>query len=294
MGTDMRLLLRALQEMVRGLRGKLGSFLVTLLMVSLSFMVFDIFIAVSWNLQTVLREEQENVGIEVFLESTVSQTAAVALADLISNMEGVRSVYYVSSEEAEQVFRRDLPEQAGLLDLMNSGFRLPASVQVSLHAEYRTDARVVPLARTMSGMQGVEEVIYGEEYLPGLTSAVEILTRLVLLAGIVLAVSLSLIVANTVRLAVAEKALTVEIMSIVGAPGWFVRLPFLGEGIVTGLVGSAGSLLLTALISMILSPTVPHTFLPGQWIAGVLLLGASAGAAGSWIGMRSGIPRSRA
>lgn len=290
----MRLLTRAFQEMLRGLRGKLGSFLVTLLMVSLSFMVFDIFIAVSWNLQAVLREEQEHVGIEVFLDSSVSETAAVALADIISNMEGVRSVYYVSSEEAEQVFRTDLPEQAGLLDLMSSGFRLPASVQVSLHTEYRTDARVVPLARAMSGMQGVEEVIYGEEYLPGLTSAVEILTRLVLLAGIVLAVSLSLIVANTVRLAVAEKALTVEIMSIVGAPGWFVRLPFLGEGIVTGLVGSAGSLLLTALISMILSPTVPHTFLPGQWIAGVLLLGASAGAAGSWIGMRSGIPRSRA
>jgi len=291
---EINLLIRAFHEMMLGIRRKLGPFLVTLLMVSLSFMVFDIFIAVSWNLQTVLREEQENVGIEVFLESSVTQAAALTLADMISTMDGVRSVYYVSSEEAEQVFRADLPDQTGLLDLMGSNFMLPTSIQVSLHTEYRTDDRVVPLARTLSVMQGVEDVIYGEEYLPGLTSAVDILARLVLLAGLVLAISLSLIVANTVRLAVAEKCLTVEIMSIVGAPGWFVRLPFIGEGIVTGLVGSAGSLLFTAVISLVLSPTVPHRFLPGQWIAGVLLLGTCAGAIGSWIGMRSGIPRPRA
>jgi cell division transport system permease protein len=289
----MHLILTALREARLNIRGKLASFLVTILMVSLSFMVFDIFIAVSWNLEAALREEQQNVGIEVFLQDGVTETQSIALADIISGMEGVRSVYRVSSEEAEAFFRADLPEQADLLTLMGPDFALPASIQISLHPEYRSSERVQPIARTLSGMAGVEDVVYGEEYLPGLTRAVAVLSRLVLLAGLVLAVSISLVVANTVRLAVAEKSLTVEIMSIVGAPAWFVRLPFLGEGIVTGLSGSAGSLLLTGLVSGLLSSTVSHGFLPGRWIAGVLLLGAATGALGSWIGMRSGLPRPR-
>lgn len=287
------LLRNALQEGLINIRGKLATFLITLLMVSLSFMVFDIFLVVSWNLGSVLRQEQENVGIELFLNETVTETEALNLADLISGMEGVRSVYYVSPREAEAIFRADMPEQADLLVLLGPQFHLPASIQVKLHPEYRTSERVGALARTISGMDGVDDVIYGKEYLPGLTRAVSMLEKLVILAGLVLAISLSLVVANTVRLAVAKRALTVEIMSIVGAPGWFVRMPFIGEGIVTGITGSAGSLLLTGAVSLMLSSSVPHEFLPGSWILLVLALGACSGAAGSWIGMRSGIPRPR-
>lgn len=287
------LLGNAFREGLMNVRGKLAAFLTTLLMVSLSFMVFDIFLMVSWNLGSILRNEQENVGIEVFLSETVSEREAVILADLISEMEGVRAVYYVSPQEAEAIFRSDMPEQADLLNLLGPQFHLPASIQITLHPEYRTSGKVGGVARTVSGMDGVDDVIYGKEYLPGLTRAVDMLETLVVLAGLVLAVSLSLVVANTVRLAVAKRALTVQIMSIVGAPGWFVRMPFIGEGIVTGIAGSAGSLILTWAVSLMLSSSVPHEFLPGSWIALVLVLGAASGAAGSWIGMRSGIPRPR-
>jgi len=287
------LIKNVIREGLMNIRVKMASFLITLLMVSLSFMVFDIFLVVSWNLGSVLKNEQENVGIEVFLRDIVTEIQAVNLADLISEMEGVRSVYYVSPEEAEAVFRADLPEQADLLTLLGPQFHLPASIQISLHPDYRTSEKVGGLARTVSGMDGVQDVVYGKEYLPGLTSAVDILEKLVILAGLVLALSLSLIVANTVRLAVAKRALTVQIMSIVGAPGWFVRMPFLGEGLLTGILGSTGSLILTRAVSWMLSSSVPHEFLPGKWIILVLILGASSGAAGSWIGMRSGIPTPR-
>lgn len=287
------LIRNVLYEGLLNVRRKLGSFLITLLMISLSFMVFDIFLIVSWNLGSVLKHEQENVGIEVFLKDNITEVEAVILADIISGMEGVRSVYYVSPQEAEAVFRADLPEQADLLTLLGPQFHLPASVQISLHPDCRTSEKVGGLARTISGMESVEDVVYGKEYLPGLTRAVDILDKLVILAGIVLAVSLSLVVANTVRIAVAKRALTVQIMSIVGAPGWFVRMPFLGEGLLTGIAGATGSLLLTGAVSWMLMSSVPHDYLPGKWIILVLILGASSGAAGSWIGMKSGIPKPR-
>ncbi|MFO8182605.1 MAG: permease-like cell division protein FtsX, partial [Candidatus Aegiribacteria sp.] len=200
------LLGNAFREGMMNVRGKLATFLITLLMVSLSFMVFDIFLIVSWNLGSILRSEQENVGIEVFLSEIVSETEALRLADLISEMEGVRAVYYVSPQEAEAIFRSDMPEQADLLNLLGPQFHLPASIQITLHPEYRTSEKVGGVARTVSGMDGVDDVIYGKEYLPGLTRAVDMLETLVILAGLVLAVSLSLVVANTVRLAVAKRA----------------------------------------------------------------------------------------
>ena len=87
------LLKTGIREGLMNIREKLSSFLVTLLMVSLSFMVFDIFLVVSWNLSSILRNEQENVGIELFLHQEMTEVEAVNLADLISSMEGVRSVF---------------------------------------------------------------------------------------------------------------------------------------------------------------------------------------------------------
>ena len=282
-----------LRETWMNLRGKHASLFVTLLMVSFSFVVFDTFLVVTWNLESLLREEQEAVGIEVFLENNLAEEDGRRLGDILTGMEGVRSVYYVSHLEAEAVFRVEFPEQEEMLDILSDRFLLPASLQISLHPGYRNAESVERLAGTFGGMNGVEDVIYGEEYLPELTGTVRALGRLVLFAGLILVVSISLVVSSTIRLAVTRRALTVEIMSIVGAPGWFLRMPFLLEGTMLGLAGSAGGMLLAAVVSAILSPTVPHSFMPSSWILGVLTLGTFVGGIGSWMGLLSGIPKPR-
>jgi cell division transport system permease protein len=282
-----------LRETLLNLRGKQAAVVVTLLMVSLSFVVFDTFLVITWNIRSILRNEQENVGIEAFLNDSLDGQSARALADVVTGMEGVRSVYYVSPEEAEALFRAELPDKADLLDMLGDEFRLPASLQISLLEEYRTEERVSALAGTLDRLDGVSDVVWGESYLPGLNRVVRSLQRLDIFAGAVLVLSISLVVANTVRLAVARRSLTVEVMSVFGASDWFLKAPFLLEGVATGLLGSAGGLAFTAAASVLVSASVSHGFLPGRWMAGVLLLGAVTGFVGSWIGLRSGIPRPR-
>jgi cell division transport system permease protein len=238
-----------LRETWLNLRSKQSAILVTLLMVSLSFVVFDTFLVITWNIRTILGTEQENVGIEAFLSDSVDEQSARALADVVAGMEGIRSVYYVSPEEAEALFRAELPDKADLLDLMGSEFSLPASFQISLLDEYRTEERIAALAGTLGRLDGVTEVVWGENYLPGLNKVVDSLQRLDIFAGLVLILSISLVVANTCRLAVARRALTVEVMSVFGASDWFLQGPFLLEGVATGFLGSAGGLVLTAAAS---------------------------------------------
>lgn len=280
-----------LRETLLNIRGKKASLLITFLMVSLSFVIFDTFLVVTWNLRSILEREQQAVGMEIFLQNGVSDSEARALADRVIALEGIMSVYYVSPAEAEAVFRAELPDKVELLDLLGNDFQLPASLQITLLPEYRNQERISALAASLNGFQGVYDVVYGESYLPGLTGLLGTLHRLDVFAGTILLLSVSLVVAGAIRLAVSDRAITVEMLSVFGASDWFLRGPFLLEGLAAGLAGSAGGLLVTFTVSLIMSGSVDHAFLPGRWITGVLILGAATGMAGSWLGLASSLPR---
>jgi cell division transport system permease protein len=93
-----------------------------------------------------------------------------------------------------------------------------------------------------------------------------------------------MVVFYTGRLAGVRRALTVDIMKTVGAPWWFVRIPFVVEGIFMGVTGSAGGLLLAAVLSKVLSGAVTHRFMPVSWMTMVILLGAVTGTVGALAG----------
>ncbi len=131
-------------------------------------------------------------------------------------MQGVKSVYYVSPQEAEALFRAELPGRTDLLEVMGTDFRLPSSLQIAFDREAMDTGRISEISRAIGAIEGVEEAVYGEDYLPGLIKTVTTIRRLVLLLGIVLVSSISLVVFYTVRLSVVRRSLTVELMRIVG------------------------------------------------------------------------------
>ena len=280
----MSLIQSALRETVLNMKIKPGARMVTLLMVSLAFIVFNTFLIISFNLQTILKREENLVGMEVFLEQNLTEQESRVIGDIISGMPGVQSVYFVSSQEAEALFRAELPNHTDLLEIMGSGFNLPPSLQISYDRETMDNNRIANLSRAIGGIDGVEDAVYGEDYLPGLVKTVNTIRKLVFLLGIVLVSSISMVVFFTVRLSVVRRSLTVELMRIVGAPGWFVRVPFVVEGIFVGVAGAAGGLILVAGLSQILSDAVVHRFMPVSWMSLVVLLGAITGVVGALAG----------
>ena len=280
----MSLLRSAAKETLLNLQSRPGARLITLLMVDLAFIVFDTFLIISWNLESLMNREENLVGMEVFLERGTLESEGRVIGDLISSMQGVKSVYYVSPQEAEALFRAELPGRTDLLEVMGTDFRLPSSLQIAFDREAMDTGRVAEISRAIGAIEGVEEAVYGEDYLPGLIKTVTTIRRLVLLLGIVLVSSISLVVFYTVRLSVVRRSLTVELMRVVGAPWWFVRIPFVVEGIFMGVTGSAGGLALAALLSQVLSSAVSHRFMPVSWMTLVILLGAVTGTVGALAG----------
>jgi cell division transport system permease protein len=223
---------------------------------------------------------------------------AVALAADVAALPSVRSVGFVSKEEALAQFR-DRLRQRGQVDL--TGFLdrnpLPASLEVKL-VDPRQFEPIVALLSNRSRV--VDDVVEVQKLVEQLTTVTGVLRTggfvLLVLVGFVVL----FIIVNTIRLAVVARREEIEIMRLVGASDAFIRWPFIFEGAFVGLLGAAASLGLLALASGPVTDFMYGFFriLPlelGSLQRDVVLLvvgtGFGVGVLGSWLSVRNYLAR---
>jgi cell division transport system permease protein len=142
---------------------------------------------------------------------------------------------------------------------------------------------------------GVHDVNYGKKTAHKLLTAAKVIDIFFILAVIVLLVSSTLLIGNTIRLAIFSRRREIEVMKLVGATNWFIRGPFMLEGLITGLVGSLAAIFLLILGKEIALPRImPHVIRASDihaWPFGltaliILATGLLLGAAGSGLTIR--------
>jgi cell division transport system permease protein len=142
---------------------------------------------------------------------------------------------------------------------------------------------------------GVHDVNYGRKTAHKLLTAAKVIDIFFVLAVIVLLVSSTLLIANTIRLAIFSRRREIEVMKLVGATNWFVRGPFMLEGLMTGLIGSVTAIILLLLGKEIALPRImPHVIRASDihaWpfeLTALIILGVGLllGAAGSGLTIR--------
>ncbi|MEI6739652.1 MAG: permease-like cell division protein FtsX [Gemmatimonadaceae bacterium] len=235
---------------------------------------------VSVNIRTALRAIEDRVEVRAFLKSASAPTAVRALMDDLKKRPTVAVVGYVSSDSA---LRRAQWELAEFRDVM-AGTTLPASVEVRLRPDARTPGDVRRLATQLTASPLVEDVRYGDEWIDKLYR----LRTLASLAGLILGGTFALVAliisGATIRLAILARARELEIMRLVGATNAFVRLPYVLDGALKGLVGGLLALGLTAIVHTVLSRAVFQlTFFRIDQIALGLVAGVMMGAGASWV-----------
>jgi len=251
--------------------------------IAVSFLIVGIFLIITRNLGALLSEWKEQFQITVFLEDGITAEQLSLLRKRIQSESAVKAMTYTSKEEALQNFRHELKGKESLLEGLGDN-PLPASLQI----------RVGKLSAFLSRLEGVEDVMYGQEWVDRLAAAVRILRLVGLSVGLALGLASVLIVSNTIRLAVYARADEIEIMRLVGATKTHIRAPFLLEGMIQGGLGAGLALLLLyaayrALLWQLQQAPGPMlgmevgSFLDTHWIAGMLLAGAVVGAFGSLI-----------
>lgn len=216
--------------------------------VAVSLFIFGMFLMMVMNMNKLAENMESQVQINVYLLDKVDREQARDIEKDLKEIEGVESVGFVTKEEAMERFKDRLGDQKTLLDALDETNPLPDSFEVTV----TNPDLVKTAAEKMEKLDGVECAKYGQDVMEHLFE----ITRLLRIFGftlmLVLAFATLFIISNTIRLTVFARRKEIAIMKYVGATDWFIRWPFVMEGMVLGLFGSiiAAMVLRTAYIAM--------------------------------------------
>lgn len=216
--------------------------------VAVSLFIFGMFLMMVMNMNKLAENMESQVQINVYLLDKVDREQARDIEKDLKEIEGVESVGFVTKDEAMERFKDRLGDQKTLLDALDETNPLPDSFEVTV----TNPDLVKTAAEKMEKLDGVECAKYGQDVMEHLFE----ITRLLRIFGftlmLVLAFATLFIISNTIRLTVFARRKEIAIMKYVGATDWFIRWPFVMEGMVLGLFGSiiAAMVLRTAYIAM--------------------------------------------
>ena len=222
------------REVIHSLRRNNWMSVASIGTVAVSLFIFGMFLMLVMNMNKMVDAMESQVQIKVYLEDDFSRDDARDLEVDLKKMQGVEKVTFVPKEEAMEKFKERLGDQKTLLDALDETNPLPDSFEVMVVQP----EMVKTAAENIEKFEGVDSAKYGQDVMEHLFD----ITRLIRIFGfalmMVLALATLFIISNTIRLTVFARRKEIAIMKYVGATDWFIRWPFVLEGIVMGFLGS--------------------------------------------------------
>jgi len=289
------------KEAIRGLSRNSAPALAALLTVLLTALVLGVFIPIVQATTGTANEVRDRVVVNVYVADEATKGEREQLAAALERTTNVKAVEFVSKERGLAEAKRKNPEAFGQgVDLLGAN-PLPDMYRVVPEDPDRVSAIVDRLAPTSAAgvrepsLAAIDEVRNKEEDTEKILSATGLVKILTggLMALLVFA-SIAL-VANTLRLSIFARRREVEVMKLVGATNWFIRWPFVIEGVIVGLMGGVlAVLLLTIAKETFIDPledrfallAAPETIDFPMLIVVLLIACVAVSAAGSAITLR--------
>jgi cell division transport system permease protein len=266
--------------------------LAAILIMFLTFFVATIFVLTAAGSQAILNWFETRPQVTAFFEDKVTPQQIDILKAKLAQTGKVKEAKYVSKEEALAIYREQNKNDPLLLEMVTANI-LPASLEVStIDISYLGE-----IAQILRQEPGVEEVIFQEDVVKALHNWTNTLRKVGIgLIGTLGGVSL-LIILVIIGMKVALRREEIEILQLIGATGWYIRAPFVFEGIFYGVVGAilawgASYLLLlysTPFLVEFLAgiPILPVPFLFMLALLGVeIFLGTLIGTLGSLVAVK--------
>ncbi len=200
---------------------------------TLTFFVAAIFIFIASGSQAILNWFETRPQVTGFFKDEVTMTQVEALKERLNQTNKIADIKYVSKEEALAIYREQNKDDPLLLEMVTANI-LPASLEVAT-----TDLTSLgEVAKILKEAPEIDEVIFQEDVVTSLsewTSAIRKIGLGLIIALSVFALSIILVI---IGMKVALRRREIEILKLIGAPGGYIRAPFVLEGIFYGAVGA--------------------------------------------------------
>ena len=281
-----------IKEVYTSFKRNIWMTLASIFTVVLSLFILGFFSIVILNLNKMADTLESQVQISVYLKDDLSQEEIDETKETLSKIEGLQDIKFTTREEAMENFKERLGDQQFLLDALDDTNPLPDSFSLTV----TSPQQVKTIADTAAALDSVESASYSQDIINHLFN----LTHLIRLIGVALIILLTgaaiFIISNTIRLTVFARRKEIAIMKYVGATDWFIRWPFLLEGICLGFIGGGLATIFLYIVynqvtqeiyeAMAFFPLIPqHPFIDYISLA-ILVAGIIIGALGSTISLK--------
>lgn len=259
-------------------------------------LILGLFFILMVNLNMVSETAKKQLDtIQVYLLDETTYDEASAMLSELEDTDGVKEAYYLSDDEAMANWRAKWGDNAYLLDGLEENNPLPNSLIIKVTRLEAADA-VVAKVKTFDGIEDIKYYKDTVDQLMRITHFIQVGAMIVIVFLVVVSI---VVVSNTIKLTVLAREREISIMKYVGATNWFIRGPFLVEGILIGILSALVSAGIISFIYYKVTELIGHevfvmlstTMVPGDfltihlvWI--FLALGVSIGACGSIVSMR--------
>lgn len=203
--------------------------------VSVSLILLGFFVLLSITLKGLIQDVEKDFGlIEVFLVDTAPQAKVIDLQKRLQKDPDVRSVTFISKDEALERLKKDFKEDPSFLEEIEVN-PLPASLEIRLRDPQNWAAVV---KRVGQDKKVIDEVKYAEQTAQRLFAVTKVVRWLGVIFISLLTFAALVLISNTIRLAIFSRRKEIQIMKLVGASNWFIRWPFILEGVMQGTLGA--------------------------------------------------------
>ena len=226
------------------------------------------------------------VELSIFLNPEVAPTQTEAIEAELTAMPEVRRTEFIDQNAAYEEFKTMFSNSPDMVASVSAEVLPPSYRVVPRQPEF-----VEVIGERFRSREGVKEVVYAKETVETLLKVTTFLQRLIFAVAGVLLLSAALLILNTIRMAIFARRREVAVMKLVGATNWFIRVPFMLEGMVQGVVGAGAALVVVFFGRTLVENVIEDNSLLQQFAVSsgdvvgtgifLLVMGALVGAIGS-------------
>lgn len=213
--------------------------LLSVLSMATALMIIATAVISLYNIDLFSKKLPEKFSMVLYLKDNISEADREDIITAIKKKGIVKTVRYISKEEALKELRSSLREADYILEGLKEN-PLPASIEVRLKKEAVSPESVAKLVSFLKGLKGIEDMQYGENFLISLNSIKRGLETMGLVITSIMVIGTIFISYSTVKILFYRRKEEIETLKLLGATTGFIRTPFLIEG---GILGFAGGLI---------------------------------------------------
>lgn len=285
-----------LQEAGLYLRENKMASAMTTMTISFTMLIVGLFLLLYLNVSVLMVNVQSEIKILLYLDENNTSNQVVQIRKKLEAEPAISGMQFISKEQAVDDFRESMKGNELLLKGLGEN-PLPASFELTVDPVFRSSEAMAGLVDRLRGIPGIEEIQYGREWVETVERWLGLFRTGALGIGVILAFTVTAIIANTIQLTLLSRRNEMEILRLIGATRSFIGIPFLLEGALISFVSSGlAILMLIGLHQLVLQTLMAGRegglkeewllFLPAPWIAGLLLMGVGLGFIGSYWSFR--------